>query len=141
MYIWQGFQYRWALYTIFVLQKLLLGTCSLCHGIEISAMITFVSSISGILVCDFRRLGVHASSHLVFLVRTALRTTAAGRQPSLAHSRQEGFGVITICKVKSEKTLCPTHISFKLINAINNLSTLVHQFTKCSQYLVSPELL
>lgn len=61
-----------------LLQKPLLGTCSLCHGIEIAAMIASVSSISGMPILGFSPSWCMLRFTFCFVVSHTLHTTVAG---------------------------------------------------------------
>jgi hypothetical protein len=104
--------------------KVLLCTSLLCHGTEISAMIAPVSSISGIPVLGRPPSWCTLRFSACFVVSHALRTIAAGWQPSLTHFCQTGVGVTTLRKVKSVKA------------TLSNTRFL--QITKWNQYLANP---
>jgi hypothetical protein len=82
---------------------------------------------------DIHHLGVHSSSQLVLLFHTALRTTMARRETSpIPPSPNRSWQWTHYVKWSLYKPLCPTHVSFRLLNPIK---------TRCGwlTVLISPE--
>jgi hypothetical protein len=113
---------------LFVLQKLLLGTCSLWHGIEISAVIASASSVSGIPVlerlpscCTLRFTAYFVVSHSTAhaLCRVANFTNANFATPELAVNKLRKAKPIK-CTLPSTRFVQITESNQDLVKNLGN---------------------